>query len=158
MQVLTRGFHFIERLLSHLLGLRRIVEKYPGKYSTFRENTQRCSRKNCTFLSVSLSFSLFGSNLTIGTCKVLIRKRRITIKSRLAEIFLPSSSSILDQKSTTERWNPVLTDMSINDDNHKLTRTLFFMIIVIPTSRTCCLNSVSCQSDKEDSLSILADK
>ena len=33
----------------------------------------------------------------------------------------------------------MLTDMSINNDNHKLTLTLFFMIIVILTSRTCCL-------------------
>ena len=31
----------------------------------------------------------------------------------------------------------MLTDMSINNDNHKLTLTLFFMIIVILTSRTC---------------------
>ena len=30
-----------------------------------------------------------------------------------------------------------------NNDNHKLTRTLFFMIIVIPTSRTCCNGSAA---------------
>ena len=79
---------------------------------------------------------LFRLNLTIGTCIVLIRKWRIINKERISWYYLPSSSSILDHKPTTERWNPVLTDMSINNDNHKLTLTLFFMIIVIPSSRT----------------------
>ena len=60
----------------------------------------------------------------------------MTIKSELAEISFRLCPPF--GKITSQRWNLVLTDQTINSDNNKLERTLFFMIIAIPTSRTCC--------------------
>ena len=49
----------------------------------------------------------------------------------------------------------MLTDMSINNDNHKLTLTLFFMIIVILTSRTCCVFAWVLEAVERQSISFV---